>query len=325
VADLGLAVVGVGIHGSRYAEHLLAGDVPGARLAGVCRRSKEDAGLWTTRGVRFETDCAALVEAPGVDAVIVASPPASHAEHAGIVLSRGKPLILEKPVAPDLEACARIRKAAEEAAVPVLVGHAFRYHPVCRGFREELRTKGPVRWLALSQRHERMPIPWHFRGPGSGALLSVGVHMADLVRWILGEDPGTPLGGILDGDPGEAEGTAAVLSRTASGTVVSLEMSIVSSARRGFLEARCDSLVLEGDYRIHELSRREGWTRVPIPVAPPAPGLVPFMADFVRLVRGAGPGLAASLEDGIAAVAWVEECRRVLGAPGRPAPRHSPR
>lgn len=313
MGDLAVAVVGAGVHGSRYAEHLARGDVPGARLAGVSRRSPEEGAKWRARGVRFETDAGALIDDRSVDAVVVASPPAFHEEHALRVLARGKPLLLEKPVAPDLEACERIRAAAAKSAAPVLVGHTFRYHPVVRAFRDEARGLAPLRRLSLSQRHERMPQAWQHSRPAGGALLSVGVHMADLARWILGEDPGEPRGTILQSEPGEAEGTAVSILRSRKGVVVVLDASIVSPARRSFLEAEGESGSIEADLHLHQLARREGTGRAPIPVPPPVPGLVPFLGDFLRGIRGEGTGEAATLEDGIAAIGVVERCREAAG------------
>jgi predicted dehydrogenase len=313
MADLAVAVVGAGVHGSRYAEHLAKGDVPGMRVAAVCRRAAADAAKWRSRGVRFETDAAALFDDRSIDAFIVASPPDLHEEHALRILDRRKPLLLEKPVAPDLDACGRIAAAARKATVPVLVGHSFRYHPVVRAFRDAAFDLAPLRWLSLSQRHERMPQPWQHSRGGGGALLSVGVHMADLARWILGEDPGEPRGTLLQSEPGEAEGTAVSILRSRKGVLVQIEASIVAPARRGFLEASGDAGVVEGDHQLHELFRREGRSRVAIPVGPPIPGLVPLLADFGRGVRGEGTGDAATLEDGIAAVEVVERIREAAG------------
>ena len=314
--DLSIAVVGAGVHGSRYAEHLLRGDVPGARLAGVCRRSGSDAPRWTSRGVRFETDFSALVDDPGVGAVVVASPPLLHEEHALAVLGRGKPLLLEKPVAPDAASCARIRAAAERAGVPVLVGHSHRYNPVVIAFREAVRALGPLQGFAFSQGHERAPIPWQFERPGGGALLCLGVHLADLARWMTGSEI-SPETCILDAAPGEAEGSARVMARTASGTPLAMDVSIAAPARRGFLEARGDRGRVEGEFVRHELARIDGGTRTPIPLPPPRPGLVPLLGDFVGAIRGNGRGLAATLDDGIVAVAVVEGFHAIA--------RHSPR
>jgi len=311
-APLGIAVIGAGVHGSRYAGHLLRGDVPGARLAGVCRRTASEAGAWTSRGVRFETAAEALLDDPAVEAAVVASPPGMHATHAEAVLARRKPLLLEKPAAPDAASCARIRAAASRAGVPVLVGHSHRYNPVALAFREAVRGLGPLRGLAVALRHERMAQAWQHRPPEGGALLGVGVHAADLARWITGEELAADAC-RRTGDPGEAEGSALVLARTARGTPVSLDVSIVVGARRGGLEAWGERGAVEGDLILHELSRREGRNRTPVPLPPPAPGLPPLLGDFVRAARGGGAGIAATLEDGIAAVEFVLECRSKAG------------
>jgi predicted dehydrogenase len=310
MADLAVAVIGAGVHGSRYAEHLLRGDVPGARLAGVFRRSASDGERWTSRGVRFETDAAALTGDPAVDAFVVASPPEAHEAHAAAVLDRRKPLLLEKPAAPDAAACARIRAAAARAGVPVLVGHSHRYNPVALAFRQAARGLGLLRGLAVALRHERMPQAWQHRPPAGGALLSVGVHAVDLARWVLGEDV-APEACRAAAEPGEAEGSALVLARSASGVPVVVDVSIVVPARRGGLEAWGDGGAVEGDLVLHELSRRSARAREPIPLPPAGPGLVPLLADFVRAAHGRGPGIAATLDDGIAAVEFVEGCRRL--------------
>jgi len=311
VADLAVAVLGAGVHGSRYAEHLLAGDVPGVRLAGVCRRSAGEAARWTSRGVRFETEFRALVEDPAVDALVVASPPLLHEEHAGAVLAAGKPLLLEKPVAPDGAACARLAAAAARAGVPVLVGHSLRYNPVARALREGIRRTGDLRHLGLSQRHERMPQGWQNRPPAGGALLSLSVHTADLARWISGRGIASVDRCLLEEAAGEgAEGAAAVLGRLEGGATLVVEVSIVSPGRRTFVEARTGAEGLEGDLLHGTLARLSGRSREPVEVPPPGPGLVPLLADFAAAARGGSGGDAATLADGIAAVAFTEACRR---------------
>ena len=311
VADIAVAVVGAGVHGSRYAEHLLRGEVPGVRLAGVCRRSGADAARWTSRGVRFETDAGALAGDPSVDAVVVASPPLHHEEHAAAVLAAGKPLLLEKPVAPDGAACARIAAAASRAGVPVLVGHSLRYNPVVRALREEIRRAGDLRHLGLSQRHERMPQEWQNRPPAGGALLSVSGHAADLARGLAGREIAAGERCLLEPAPGVgAEGAAAALCRLEGGATLFVEVSITAPGRRTFAEARTGADGFEGDILHGTLARLRGRAREAVPVAKPGPGLVPLLADFAAAARGRPSGDAATLADGIAAVAFTEACRR---------------
>jgi len=312
LADLAVAVLGVGIHGSRYAEHLLRGDVPGARLAGVSRRSPEAAAAWTARGVRFETDALLLAADPSVDAVVVASSPAAHAAHAVAALRARKPVLIEKPVAPDMRGGALIMGEARRARVPVLVGHSLRYNPVCAAWRDAVASGGVPRHLTLSMRHERVEQPWQGDPREGGALLGCATHMADLARWATGDEIEGVLACQVHAAPGRAETAAAALARMHSGATLLVDVSQEAPSRRGGLDAWGDGGQVEGDYYAHELHRREGRARVPVPLPPPGPGLVPLLRDFVAAARGGPSGVAATLQDGLAALAFVEGCRAAL-------------
>ena len=65
-----ISVIGLGTHGLRYARHLAAGDVAGARLASVCRRDRSR-GEPAARelGVSLAHDYRQILSDPGVDAV----------------------------------------------------------------------------------------------------------------------------------------------------------------------------------------------------------------------------------------------------------------
>jgi myo-inositol 2-dehydrogenase/D-chiro-inositol 1-dehydrogenase len=314
-APLRIAVLGAGVHGGRYAEHLLRGDVAGAALAGVSRRDPAAAAAWRARGVRFETDALALAAAPGVDAVVVASPPDEHLPHARAALRRGLPLLLEKPVAHDAAALAEIRTEAARSGVPVLVGHALRYDAVARRWRDEVRAMGRLRFLGLSQRHERMPQAWQMDpARGGGALLTLAVHLADLARWATGREIAAVDACVAPAEPGRAEGTAAALARLEGGALLALDCSLESPGRRGRLEAFGDDGALAvADHAFQEMAVVRGREREAIGVGPRVPGLVPLLGDFAAAARGGSHGEAATLEDGARATEFALECRRLAG------------
>jgi predicted dehydrogenase len=312
-ASLRLAVLGAGVHGSRYAEHLLRGDVPGATLAAVSRRDPAAGAAWRARGVRVEPDAEALASDPAVDAVVVASPPDLHLLHARAALRAGKPVLLEKPVAPEAWSLAVLRGTSWAAGVPVLVGHALRYDAAARAWRDAVRRMGRVRFLGLSQRHERMAQVWQSDpARGGGALLTLAVHLADLARWATGEEIGGVASCLVQAEPGRAEGTAAVTARMAGGAVLALDCSIESPGRRGRLEAFGDEGELAmADHFFQTFSLARGRERRDVPLGPRVNGLVPLLSDFARACRGGSAGEAATLEDGIAATEFALECRRV--------------
>lgn len=106
------------------------------------------------------------------------------------------------------------------------------------------------------------------------------------------------------------------VARLSTGTRLVLEVSIAAAARRGGLEALGEGGSVDGDLIHHSLWRRRGREGEPVALPPPGPGLVPLLRDFAAAIRGGGPGEAATLADGIAAVAFVEDCRAAAAAAG---------
>lgn len=80
-------------------------------------------------GVELARSADALISHPHVDAVVVASPAATHAALAAAALAGGKDVLVEKPLALDLEEAADLVRRAEEGGAVLMVGHVIEYHP----------------------------------------------------------------------------------------------------------------------------------------------------------------------------------------------------
>ena len=75
---LGIGLIGLGKHGSRYARHIVE-DLTDAALVAVCRRNRtEGEKLAAAYRCAFHGDYRDLVANPRVDAVVVAVPPMLH-------------------------------------------------------------------------------------------------------------------------------------------------------------------------------------------------------------------------------------------------------
>jgi len=85
-------------------------------------------GAAATTGVpvRSVTD---LLADPDVDAVVVATPAATHAQLAIDALDAGKHVFVEKPLALHVSDAERVVDAAQRAGRILMVGHLLRYHP----------------------------------------------------------------------------------------------------------------------------------------------------------------------------------------------------
>ncbi len=67
---------------------------------------------------------------PGIDAVVLALPARLHGEMGRAALRAGKDVLIEKPIALDVEDARRTAEAAKAAGRHLMVGHVLRFHPV---------------------------------------------------------------------------------------------------------------------------------------------------------------------------------------------------
>ncbi|MGY5099144.1 Gfo/Idh/MocA family protein [Streptomyces sp. 900105245] len=185
---LGVAVLGAGHMG---ADHIRRLDqvVSGARVAAVAdpdiERAKQAAAGLT--GVTVHTDHLAALDAPGVAAVLVASPGPAHEEALLACFARGLPVLCEKPMVPDSAGALRIVEA--EAALGrrlAQIGFMRRYDAEYRRLKALLDAGRLGRPLMLHCTHRNVSSPDHFT---SAMLVNSSVsHEIDAARWLLGQE-----------------------------------------------------------------------------------------------------------------------------------------
>src|SRR5439155_12957767 len=80
------------------------------------------------------------IQAPDVDAVVVATPTTTHFSLAKLALESGKHVLVEKPLAASAEHGAVLCDLAAEKQRVLMVGHVFVYNAGVRYVREYLRS-----------------------------------------------------------------------------------------------------------------------------------------------------------------------------------------
>jgi predicted dehydrogenase len=191
----GAVVVGTGF-GARV-------HVPALRAAGfeVHALVGRDAEKTARRAERLEAPnaCTSLAEAlalPAVDAVTIATPPATHAALAIEACAAGRHVICEKPFSLDAPEAEAMLAAATRAGVTALVGHEFRWAPdraltaraIADGVIGEPRMATLVQYVPLVADPEaRVPEWWFDEARGGGWLGASGSHVIDQIRTWLGE------------------------------------------------------------------------------------------------------------------------------------------
>lgn len=106
-------------------------EVEGSSVVAVMSRTELHARTYAVEhGInKWYTDAQELIDDPDVNAVYVATPPASHATYAIMAMKAGKPVYVEKPLAASYEDCARINRISEQTGVPCFVAYYRRYLP----------------------------------------------------------------------------------------------------------------------------------------------------------------------------------------------------
>ena len=126
---------------------------------------------------------------PDVDAVVIALPPALHADAAVAALETGKHVYVEKPLATSLADAQRVVAAAHGKRVVGMMGFNYRFNPLTQQAKAKIAAKAIGDVVAVRTVFSTATRPlatWkQRRDSGGGALLDLAVHHIDLVRHLL--------------------------------------------------------------------------------------------------------------------------------------------
>jgi predicted dehydrogenase len=169
------AVVGVGSLGFHHARLLRA--LPGARLEGIYDLDRARAvEVGASLDVPVEASLDALLDR--VDACVIAVPTEAHEAVALAALARGVHVLIEKPIAPSLEAADRILAAAESTGALVQIGHVERFNGALRACETVLEEPLFVESHRLA--------PFAPRGTDVAVVLDLMIHDVDLLLSLMG-------------------------------------------------------------------------------------------------------------------------------------------
>jgi len=203
----------LGLVGSGFAARTLvaaARRLPDARVVAV-HGGRGAPELARSAGAEHVGRLDTLIDA--VDAVLVASPHALHAEHASEAVRRGRSVFVEKPFVTEVGDGERLLEEAERASVAVSVNHFQRYRTPNAAARAALRDGriGAVVGASCTLLEQPMTRPWQTDVRNAGFLLGYGVHAVDLVHFWLDEPVVSVRGRHAVDDGGTERSTVATL------------------------------------------------------------------------------------------------------------------
>ena len=195
MGDLRVGVIGV--NGIGQAHLFAAPAVEGETLAAVCDLDHD--ALTKAAGdhkAAAYPNADELFASGAVDAVVIATPPGTHASLVRGALSAGLHVYCEKPFVPTAEEGWALGTEAEVAGLVLHVGHQYRYH---RGYAEARRMIaagdiGPLfradlvatNWFRAQRYFEVSPWRATWRMAGGGVLLSQACHQLDAYLQVTG-------------------------------------------------------------------------------------------------------------------------------------------
>jgi len=143
----------------------------------------------------FDSVQSALETLDDVDALVLANPPIGREEIINLAVERNLPMLIEKPLALDLNEALNLVNIAESGGVPLMVGLNFRYLGVTIETMKLLadNTIGKPEFARFTyerwrdgQRPDLNKYPLTMEHP---MLWEQSIHHFDLMRYVYGQDP----------------------------------------------------------------------------------------------------------------------------------------
>lgn len=190
--------IGIGVIGAGFGSYVLVPafkTLPDVTVVGIASRDSAHAEHAAREyALRAYSSYDELLQDPMIAAVAVALPPR---EHFGVVLESirlGKHVFCEKPLALTVRSAHEMMQEAQKANIVHMVDFEFRELPEMRAFREIVHSGalGAIQsissvWSVGTWSNPSRPWSWKCDlEQGGGVLTALGIHMLDLLEWIVG-------------------------------------------------------------------------------------------------------------------------------------------
>jgi len=182
---LGIAVIGAGFWGRNHARNLK--ELNETHLVAVCdkdvAKAKAVAELF---GVEAYSDSRKMLKRKDVEAVTVCTWSTNLAAETKKVLKAGKHVLVEKPMANNVQEARKIVDLAKKNQRHLMVGFLMRFIPGVQRIKEAVE-KGEIGTLVYAT--ARRVSQWPERIGDVGVVKDLAIHDFDIVRYLFNDDP----------------------------------------------------------------------------------------------------------------------------------------
>jgi UDP-N-acetylglucosamine 3-dehydrogenase len=179
-----VGVIGLGSMGRNHVRIL--NDLDECTLAAVCDAMAPAVEWAVSRyGVKGYASHREMFAGEVLDAVVVAVPTSLHLEVGMAALRQDLHVLIEKPIAGDLQDAKTLAREAEQRGRRLAVGHVERFNPAVRELKSRL-AKGELG--RILQIHARRLGPFPPRIRDVGVVIDLATHDLDVMSHLIGED-----------------------------------------------------------------------------------------------------------------------------------------
>jgi predicted dehydrogenase len=188
---LRIAIVGMGLVGRRHAAAIK--EVGSVEVCAVVDADEAVTKQAARAGVESYDDLSVMINTARPDGIILSTPTNLHMSQGLTCIESGIPVLIEKPIAHELNAARSIVSKSEALGVPVMVGHHRRFNPIiqrakdvlARGQIGDIRVVDAKCWFFKPDDYFEIA-PWR-KITGAGPVSVNLVHDIDLLRFLCGE------------------------------------------------------------------------------------------------------------------------------------------
>ena len=183
---VGYGVIGLGQFGEKHTQVLSS--LPNVDLIAVCSRRKERAKEVAEKygAKKWYTDFNEMLENKEIEAVSIVTAEPEHREPTVAAAKKGKHILLEKPMAMNLEDADAMIKATQKAGIFFMVGHILRF---CTSYviAKQKIDEGKIGNILSLYARRNLParITDHYLRRIS-SIIGDGLHDTDLMLWYTG-------------------------------------------------------------------------------------------------------------------------------------------
>lgn len=224
---ISVGIIGYGYWGPNLARNTL--EAAGTRLAAICDGSPTARLNVQKRypGLKIYEDCRDLIADPGIDAVMIATPVATHFDLALAALQAGKHVFIEKPMTRSVVESQRLIAEAEKRNLVIMVDHTFVYTPAVRKIRELIASDQ----LGEIYYYDSTRVNLGLFQSDVNVIWDLAVHDMSILEYILDQKPTAVSAGGTRHIVGRPENIAHVTLYYDCGTIAHINANWLAPAK----------------------------------------------------------------------------------------------